>query len=230
MGLTARRRTIRTWLAAGAIVGAGMLAATVGGHLRQRAVAVAAARVAPPDTWRVRGLRRHGNEDGLRFALHADEAQLERSRFGPFRIRVTRELYARGVRLFLAPVEQRPGRRPTRTGPGATGHGRSLTGLRVDDVAIRMRDDHGRSLKLRAERCDAGLRNAGLVTCRGRIRATDSAHAWSFDELQYEVGTGTVVSARGRSGTQGATRAFEDTLRSVAASRWIERLWPDAES
>jgi hypothetical protein len=224
-----RGRCLRASVATIVLAGFAALAVAVAGHVGRESRERGAVALPPPDGWVVRGLVRRGQGDHLRFTVRAQQVRVERTRLGPFRIGVTRELHARGVRLDLLRLGEGPTAGPGLAGERARLGEAALTALHLADVAIRVRTPGGGLLKLRADHCDAGLSTGGVVICRGRVRATDAVRIWSFDELRYDAGTGGTVSARGRSPSSEPPATLGQALRRVAASRLVEQVWPALE-
>jgi hypothetical protein len=176
-----------------------LLAAAVGGAAAA-VVAALALRPDPPhpapsEGWHVRGLRKtrwEGNVPVVRVV--ADEARLERERFGPFRIGFARRLVVRGATIELlaarpAPAPSVTAREGRPVAPGASARG-AITSVRVDGLALRVRRPGAPPLELRAARCEATALGRAEVVCRGGVRLTSGRAARRFPELRWDVRAG----------------------------------------
>jgi hypothetical protein len=187
------RRVLRGLLLFAALGGTGALVAVA---LSGRAETP---RREPSEGWRVRGFHKTRYEGGVPvLSVVADEARVERPRFGPFRIGFARRLVLRGARIdvlaapAVAPrsIATRKRRRPS---PASS----AVTELRVDRLALRVRQPAGDAIEIRAGRCEANLLGGGEITCRGGVRVRRGRTVRRVPELRYQLRTRRFIGTNG---------------------------------
>jgi hypothetical protein len=187
------RRVLRGLLLFVAVGSAGALVAVA---LSSRGEAP---RLEPVEGWRVRGFHKTRYEGGVPvLSVVADEARLERPRFGPFRIGFARRLVLRGARIdVLATPAVAPRAATTRKRRRPPPAASAVTALRVERLALRVRQPAGDAIEIRAGRCEANLLGGGEIICRGGVRVRRGDAVRRVPELRYQLRTGRFIGTNG---------------------------------
>ena len=149
--------------------------------------------------WTVRGFRQTRYDHGaLVLRVTAEEARLERPRFGPFRIGVARQLIVHEAEVELLAGAQ-PADRALADGDPRTAVPRALrssaiTAVRVEGLDLRLRRPGMASLELHADRCEGSFLGGGQIVCRGDVRMTGAGAERRFAELRYDRAAARLVT------------------------------------
>ena len=169
------------------------------------------------DTWAIRGLDyTHYAGDSPVLRITADEARLDRTQFGIFRIGFAHTLFVRNARVeIMIGTDLRSQESESSLHDRVQALGRSggslvphnaVTGLRAEGIALHLKNPGGRWVEISAERCRAGPLSAGRVTFHGHVRVRGEELDRTFARLDYDVqsrrfAAGRHAPARGTSPT-----------------------------
>ena len=151
--------------------------------------------------WTVRGFRQTRYDGGTPvLSVSAEEARLERPRFGPFRIGVARRLVVHEAKVDLlagAATADRAGASagglPWKAAP-RTLQASAITAVRVEGLNLRVRRPDMESLELHADRCEGSFLAGGQLVCRGGVRVTGGGVERRFAELRYDRAAARLVT------------------------------------
>ena len=150
--------------------------------------------------WTVRGFRQTRYDGGTPvLSVSAEEARLERPRFGPFRIGVARQLVVHEATVDLLAGAATADRAASADGDPWKATPRTLqasaiTAVRVEGLNLRVRRPGMESLELHADRCEGSFLAGGQLVCRGGVRVMGAGVERRFAELRYDRAAARLVT------------------------------------